>query len=191
MNLKNLNLSYSPKIVVTTKILADSTHEFLHYNGVNMIFHKKHKNYSAEAVVRTLLQLHNSCSSITYNNTSGDKEESYEGKLNETINKELDLIGVAPYLIGRKYLFDSIKFTIESIDNTDNNTTVVQHLVNKYKKSNTSITKGMHNAILHAFRVSAPDTLEQLYTGTVNYETGYPTPTDFMHYYARKIAKEL
>ena len=190
LELKKLNLSYKPKIVVTTNISAEDTYEFLHNNGVSMIFHKKQINYSAQAVVNTLL-LFKSCGSNIVDNNETENRIKKEERIISATNKELDTIGVASYLVGRKYLLDAILFTIDNINKFDTRITVVQHLVKKYKKNNTTISKGMQNAILHAFRVTSPDDIERIYTGTINYETGYPTPTDFIHHYANKIIKEI
>lgn len=49
----------------------------------------------------------------------------------------------------------------------------------------------MQNAILHAWRISSLEDLTALYTARINYETGVPTPTEFIYYYADKIKKML
>lgn len=49
----------------------------------------------------------------------------------------------------------------------------------------------MQNAILHAWRRSSLEDLEKNYTAKINYETGIPTPTEFMYYYADKIKKAI
>jgi hypothetical protein len=67
----------------------------------------------------------------------------------------------------------------------------VQHLVNKYKRSSSTISRDMQNAILHAWRVSSLEDLETYYTAKINYETGIPTPTEFIYYYADKIKKRI
>ena len=49
----------------------------------------------------------------------------------------------------------------------------------------------MQNAILHAWRITPIDDLSTYYTARINYETGVPTPTELIYYYADKIRKEL
>ena len=91
---------------------------------------------------------------------------------------------------GRKYLYDAIYYIInQDISNSDSKLTVVQHLVTKYKRSNSTISRAMQNAILHAWRKSSLEDLEKYYTAKINYETGIPTPTEFIYYYADKIKK--
>lgn len=47
------------------------------------------------------------------------------------------------------------------------------------------------NAILYAWRISAIEDLTTYYTAKINYETGVPTPTEFIYYYANKIKKKM
>ena len=121
---------------------------------------------------------------------SMDNNAEFEEKISHVINNELDLIGIGLHLQGRKYLYDAIYFIITEVD-SNKNSTVVQYLVNKYKRSNSTISRAMQNAILHAWRRSSLDDLEKYYTAKINYETGVPTPTEFIYYYAEKVKKML
>ena len=47
----------------------------------------------------------------------------------------------------------------------------------------------MQTAINYAWRVSSIDDLMAHYKARINYETGVPTPTEFIYYYAEKIRK--
>ena len=49
----------------------------------------------------------------------------------------------------------------------------------------------MQNAILYAWRISSIEDLTKYYTAKVNYETGVPTPNEFIYYYVNKIKKSL
>ena len=119
-------------------------------------------------------------------NIESDKRD--QEIISDKINEELDLIGISTHLQGRKYLHDAIQYVIEN-ENENNKITVVQFLVNKYKKSNSTISRAMQNAILHAWRISAIEDLNTYYTARINYETGVPTPTEFIYYYSNKIKK--
>jgi len=186
--LKKLKLKVKPKIVVTTNVSSDSVYDFLHANGVDLIFYKKQLNYSHSNVLNTLVLLRDYNSNI---NTNLDipKKDDDKNKITDMINNELDLIGIGNHLQGRKYLFDAIYFLLEDSENTD--ITVTQYLVKKYKKSSSTISRAMQNSILHAWRISSIDDLTKYYTAKVNYETGVPTPTEFIYYYADKIKKML
>lgn len=113
-----------------------------------------------------------------------------EKLISDKINYELDLIGVGLHLQGRKYLYDAIYYILNQ-DKSDTRITVVQYLTNKYKRSSSTISRAMQNAILHAWRRSSLEDLEKNYTAKINYETGIPTPTEFMYYYADKIKKQF
>ena len=192
--LKEQNLDKYPKIVVTTNIYSDSVYNFLHKNKIDFIFYKNQITYSRENVLNTLLLLKayekpNNMIDFKLNDNENDNNNS-NNKLSDLINKELDLIGIGTHLKGRKYLFDAIYFIVEN-EGRDENITVIQYLVGKYKRSNSTISRAMQNAILHAWRISSIEDLSALYTARINYETGVPTPTEFIYYYSDKIKKSL
>ena len=118
--------------------------------------------------------------------TIEEELEDNENRISDLINHELDLIGVTVKLKGRKYIHDAILYLIQ---NENSNVNVIQHLTKIYKKSGNTITNGIQNAIIHAWRVSAVEDLENYYTAKVNYETGVPTPMEFIYYYVDKIKK--
>lgn len=177
-----------PKIVVTTNVHSDTVYDFCHKNNIDFIFYKKQKSYSQENIIKTLLLLkdydnNTKISSIEVN------EKSLEDTLLHKINRELDYIGIGTHLHGRKYLCDAIYFVLQNDGNSK--VSIVQYLVNKYKKSNSTISRAMQNAILHAWRITPLDDLSTYYTARINYETGVPTPTELIYYYADKIKKEI
>ena len=189
-NLKKQKLDKYPKIVVTTNIYSDSVYNFLHKNKIDFIFYKNQVTYSRENVLNTLLLLKAYEKPNKMIDFKLDSEKNEEDKLSDLINKELDLIGVGTHLKGRKYLYDAIYFIIQN-DGKDENISVIQFLVGKYKRSNSTISRAMQNAILHAWRISSLEDLSALYTARINYETGVPTPTEFIYYYSDKIKKSL
>lgn len=186
-NLSKLNLNYQPIIIVTTHVNSKRTYDILHRNGVDLILYKDHPNYSCDYVLNKFLNLRNSVPQQTLNTLKEELEES-ENKISDCIYHELDLIGVTPKLKGRQYIHDAILYLIQ---NENNNTNVIRHLTKTYKKSGNTITNGIQNAIIHAWRVSSIEDLTTYYTARVNYETGIPTPMEFIYYYADKIKKMI
>ncbi|MBP3502856.1 MAG: response regulator [Clostridia bacterium] len=189
-NIKKQKLEKYPKIVVTTNIYSDSVYNFLHKNKIDFIFYKNQVSYSRENVLNTLLLLNAYEKPNKMIDFKLDSEKNERDRLSDLINKELDLIGVGTHLKGRKYLYDAIYFIIQN-DGNDEKMTVIQYLVGKYKRSNSTISRAMQNAILHAWRISSIEDLSALYTARINYETGVPTPTEFIYYYSDKIKKSL
>lgn len=186
-NLRKLNLNYQPIIIVTTHVNSKRTYDILHRNGVDLILYKDHPNYSCDYVLNKFLNLRNSVPQQTLNTLKEELEES-ENKISDCIYHELDLIGVTPKLKSRQYIHDAILYLIQ---NENNNTNVIRYLTKAYKKSGNTITNGIQNAIIHAWRVSSIEDLTTYYTARVNYETGIPTPMEFIYYYADKIKKKI
>lgn len=186
--LKEQNIDKYPRIVVITNIYSDSVYNFLHKNKIDFIFYKNQVTYSRENVLNTLLLLKAYETPDKIVDFKLNKDEDDSDKLSELINKELDLIGISTHLKGRKYLYDAIHFIMEN-DDGSGKISVIQYLVSKYKRSSSTISRAMQNAILHAWRISSLEDLSALYTARINYETGVPTPTEFIYYYSDKIKK--
>ena len=186
-NLKKLNLNYEPIVIVTTHVNSKRTYDLLHRNGADLILYKNHPKYSSEHVLNNFITLRKTTMNYKVP-TLEEVIESEEEKISNLINNELELIGITSKLKGREYLHDAILYLIQ---NEKSNTSVVQQLTKKYKKSGTTITNGIQNAIIHAWRVMPPDDLEVCYTARINYETGIPTPMEFIYYYVNKIKKMM
>lgn len=182
------NLKKMPKIVVTTNVHSDSVYDFCHENNIDFIFYKKQQNYSHEKVINTLILLQGFDSKQKVEDLNFDKN-TREEVIKNKISKELDNIGISTHLQGRQYLFDAIFFIIENENKST--TPIVQYLVSIYKKSNSTISRAMQNAILHAWRVTPIEDLCAFYTARIDYERGVPTPTELIYYYAEKIKKEI
>lgn len=180
-----LEIGYKPIVVVTTHINSSRTYDILHRNGVDIILYKNHPTYSSDNVLNKLLALRDALPSYSVASLKEDLMNN-EDKISNLIYNELDLIGITPNLKGRSYVHDAILYLILN-ENTSIN--VIQYLTNKYKKSGNTITNGIQNAIIHAWRVSSIEDLTMHYTAKVNYETGIPTPMEFIYYYVDKIKK--
>ncbi len=186
-SLKKLNLNYEPIVIVTTHVNSKRTYEILHRNGVELILYKDHPKYSSDHVLNNFINLRK-LSNTNKIPTIQEVIESDEEKISKIINSQMDLIGVTSKLKGREYLHDAIMYLLQ---NKGNNTNVIQYLTNKYKKSGTTITNGIQNAIIHAWRIMPTEDLEKYYTARINYETGIPTPMEFIYYYVDKIKKMI
>ena len=186
-NLRKINLNYQPIIIVTTHVNSKRTYKILHRNGVDLILYKDHPNYSCDYVLNKFLYFRELGPKHTVETLKEELEEN-ENKISDYIYHELDLIGVTPKLKGRQYIHDAILYLIQ---NPNSKVNVIQHLTKIYKKSGNTITNGIQNAIIHAWRVSSVDDLLTYYTAKINYETGIPTPMEFIYYYVDKIKKKI
>ncbi len=185
--LKRLNLRYKPIIIVTTHVNSKRIYDILHRDGADIILYKDHANYSYDYVFNKFLNLRELTPKQTVETLKEEIKEN-EDKVSEYINHEMDLIGITSKLKGRQYVHDAIFYLIQN-GNTGEN--VIRYLTKIHKKSSNTITNGIQNAIIHAWRVSSIDDLEKYYTARVNYETGIPTPMEFIYYYVDKIKKMI
>lgn len=187
--LKSTKFSTRPKIVVTTNVCSDSVYDYLHENKVDFIFYKKQDSYSLENVINTLLLL-KGYTNIKKNENENKNDDENLKIISDKINEELELIGISTHLQGRKYLFDAILYLL-SQRSSEEKISINQYLISKYKKASSTISRAMQNAILHAWRISSIEDLEKYYKAKINYETGVPTPVEFIYYYVDKIKKTL
>ncbi len=185
--LKDLKLEKQPIVIVTTHVNSKRTYEILHRKGVDLILYKDHPKYSCEHVLNQFITLRESSIS-EYSDFIEESLEKDEKKMSNLIYNELDLISINAKLKGRKYIHDAICYLIEN-ENSDVN--VMRYLTKKYKKSESTITNGIKNAIIHAWRVTSIEDLTIHYTTRVNYETGIPTVMEFLYYYKDKVKKLL
>ncbi len=184
-NLKNLNLDYEPVVIVTTHVNSKRTYEVLHRSGVDLILYKDHQKYSCDYVLNKFLNLRKT-SPIKKTSSIEEELQLNENKISFCIYHELDLVGITEKMKGRAYLHDAIFYLIEN-ENSDVN--VIQYLSKIYKRAVNTINNGIQNAIIRAWRVTPIEELELYYTARVNYETGVPTPMEFIYYYVSKIKK--
>ena len=181
--LRKMKLNYEPIVIVTTHVNSKRTYQILHRNGVDLILYKDHPQYSTNLVLNHFINLRQVPIEVV-NKSVEDMIKSQREKISDCINSELELIGVTSNLKGRKYIHDAILYLIE---NENDNSNLIAYLSKIHKKSATTITNGIQNAIFHAWRITPIEDLTKYYTARVNYETGVPTPMEFIYYYKDKV----
>lgn len=189
--IKDYTSEFKPIIVVITNASSNILYDRLHDEGVDFIFYKKQKDYSPKLIISTLLSLRKSLYKFNNvdKNIAKESKIDHENRIKNKINAELDLIGISSHLKGRKYIYEAINYLIK--ENNEQGESVFNYLANMYKRSSSSISRVMQTAINYAWRTSAPEDLEAHYTAKVNYNTGVPTPTEFIYFYSQKISKVL
>lgn len=181
-NLKKLSLPYRPLIFVTTNIASQVIYDKLHKDFVDLIFYKKQHDYSPKLVIDALVLL---AQEPNLKPTClNDSPEEKDSELRNRINKELDSIGISYKLKGREYIFEGIYYLLTS---NNPNITVFQHLSNRYKLLTSSISRAIQTSINHTWRTSSIEDLRINYTAQINYNTGVPTPTEFIYYIVNKL----
>lgn len=186
-NLKRLKLNYEPIVIVTTHVNSKRTYEILHRSGVDLILYKDHPQYSCNLVLNHFINLRKIPIERSVSSVEDILKENKD-KISDCINHELGLIGITSNLKGRKYIHDAILYLIQ---NEDSDVNVIKYLTSIHKKSATTVTNGIQNAIYHAWRTSPIEELTKYYTARVNYETGIPTTMEFLYYYRDKIKQMI
>lgn len=187
-HLKELNLDYEPITIVTTHINSKATYNMLHKKGVDLILYKDHPRYSSKYVLNKFIDFRKAMSE--------EKEEIQEkivdrgAKISDLIYNELNLIGISNNLKGRAYIHDAIVYLLES-QGKPNNINVIAYLTKIHKKSGNTITNGIQNAIIRAWKITPYEEIQEYYKARVNYETGIPTTMEFLYYYVDKIKRML
>lgn len=187
-NLKKANLNYEPIVIVTTHVNSKRTYEILHRNGVDLILYKDQLNYSANHVLNNFINYRKVEPEKTVSSIEEETKDR-EKRISDCIDNELELIGITSKLKGRQYIHDAIFYLIHNDGNDDAN--VIQYLTKVHKKSATTITNGIQNAIIYAWRVSDVEELLKYYKARINHKTGIPTNMELLYYYKDKIKKMI
>lgn len=181
-NLNNYALNYKPLVIITTNIASNVIYNKLHNGFADLIFCKRQSDYSPKLVIDSLLFLIQEPFSKMQTSINSPEEKQID--VANKINRELDLIGISYKLKGRDYLFEAIYYLLT---NNEQNTNVFQYLSKHYKLLNNSISRAIQTAINHTWRTSSIEDLRANYTAPINYNTGVPTPTEFIYYIVKKL----
>lgn len=187
--MRKINKHPKPLIIVNTNVLSEIVYDNIHAGLADMIFYKKQEEYSVKLVIDTIVSLSNNISILKPSNTEHIEDKNQ--LITELINSELDLIGISYKLKGREYIFNAIFYMLKEGDEPKDELTVFQYLSKYYKLLPNSISRAIQTAINDAWRKSAIEDLKKYYTAKVNYNTGVPTPTEFIYYYEGKIRKMI
>jgi DNA-binding NarL/FixJ family response regulator len=186
--LRELKLPYPIYILVTTNNISHITHDGARKMGADFIMVKSQDDYSAKRVIEFLCSLKNiihSNKKTTLRSVTADSIERKKQKNKNRVIVELERIGIAPNVLGRKYLIETILLLIDG-QSEDVTATVAM----KYDKSVASVERAMQNAIEKAWKVSCIEDLSKYYTARIHSVRGVPTMTEFIYYYAEKIKNE-
>ncbi len=190
-DLQKIALEFKPLIVVTTNVSSSIIYSHIRDFGADFIFYKKQKDYSPEMVVNAITSLretlYSSESEEAMSKTTTETPAEHKDRIAQKIENELDLIGVATHLKGRKYIFDAIFYLLDN--SKEDSESAFSYVASVNKVANCSVSRAMQTAINYAWRTSSIDDLEKYYTARINYHTGVPTPTELIYYYADKIKK--
>lgn len=178
-----------PFLLVTTNNSSPTTYRFARELGVDFIMYKHQEDYSEKKVIDFLKMMRETIQTNLKKqyplHTDSETPVQRKQRLRRIISTELDHVGISPKSVGYKYLIDAILLSIE--EPQPNLSTVISK---KYKKTATSVERGMQNAINRAWCTADIDDLLLHYTAKINSSKGVPTLTEFIYFYANKIKNE-
>ncbi len=187
--LKQMDLSVIPYVLITTNNTSMITYEYARQAGADFIMAKHQEDYSVKGAVEFLIMMKGVILS-----RPGAKEPTHETtespeqrtkRITRRISLELDYVGISPKAVGYKYLIDAIRMVIHK---PGKNLCAV--IGSQYGKTDSSVERAMQNAINKAWRTTDIDELSKHYTARISSDKGVPTITELIYYYANKIKNE-
>ena len=199
--LQEIKINLRPFIIVTTNVTSEIIFTHARHHGADYVFSKKQVDYSIEMAINLALTLRKTNHSLSYKTSLNNNEktnniespEELKNRIIEKIEIEMDLIGVPNNLRGRTYLIDGIHFllTYDPKNKDTKNETVMEHLSRIHHRSGGSISRSILTAIRNTWERSPIEDLQLHYTDRIDHNTGLPTTTDFLTFYAKKIRKTI
>jgi len=187
--LEKMEIPVKPIIVVNTNVISDIIYENIHKGIADIIFYKRQKGYSPKNVIDSIVLLRKE--TIEINKNMEISVEDKQKRITDLINFELDAVGISYKLKGREYIFEGIFYMLNNDIKKEKDFSVFQYLSKKYTLLTSSISRAIQTAINEAWRTSSVEDLRENYTAKINYNTGVPTPTEFIYYYLEKIKKMI
>ncbi|MCL2082002.1 MAG: response regulator [Oscillospiraceae bacterium] len=184
--LKSLTLPVFPYILVTTNNISSITHQQARSLGADFVMLKSQNDYSAKSVIEFLQVL--KCTIHASQKKRGDFQEKNETpaerrrRLDVRVAAEIELVGISPKVLGRKYLIEYIVLLSEG--RTEG---IVKTISEKHMKNPPAVERAMQNAISNAWSSCDIEILQRYYTAPIRSDKGVPTLTEFVHYFANKI----
>src|SRR5574344_1264115 len=187
--LNEISIESRPLVFVTTSIQTARMYQFLRESKIDFIFYKNKEDYSEKLVFDNALIM-KECYTVRTKAVNLESKEDVNLKIREAITLQLDSIGIGIHLVGRKYLEEAIYFLLNP-DNEKASKSPFLYTSKLYKVGVSSISRAMQTSINYAWRRTPVKDLEKYYTAKINFDTGVPTPTEFIYYYEDKIRKIL
>lgn len=179
-NTSGINMPY---ILITTNNASPRTYEFTRKKGADFILYKHSDDYTNQTPIDFLRMTKDVIinSTITQNQTSFSSLAN-ENDVKELITHQLETLGFQHKVLGFKYLREAIFIAIN-----EPNSYITQRIAEIFNKSTNSVERAMQTSIDRVWKCGCVETLYKEYTARLNPDTGVPTITEFVYYYADKF----
>lgn len=184
-----------PIVVITTNNRSQDIYTQLHdEHRVHWIFCKLQEGYAPEMVIRHLLRFrefyHKQQGDVNREMKTLETPEEQKKRIMARIRTELDAFGISTRLRGRRIAEDAI-YLLMGKDEKDAEQ-VFNDLTRVYKTHYNNVIRNLQTAINDAWdNHSDPEALLKHYTAPIRKDIGVPTPTEFIHYYSKKIRRDM
>jgi len=188
--LKRTALPFRPLVVVTTNSHSGLVHNHISKDGADFVFNKWKPDYSHDMVLNHLVAFRNSMRDAgDLSVISVESPEERRKRIGRRIEAELNAIGILTRYKGYQHLYDGIEMLVNGAK--EENVSVINRIAVTAGCTYGGVMKAMASAINKAWAMCAPQDLKKHYTAYISTETGVPTPSQFIHFYANKISKSM
>ena len=182
-DLHNTPKVINPYILVTTNNSSQKTYEYARSKGADFILYKHSDDYTNQTPIDFLRMTKD----VIISSTNTSNNLSFSSSVNETdlkelITQQLEILGFQHKVLGFKYLIEAIYVVINEPDAHIN-----QRIANIFNKSTASVERAMQTSIDRVWKCGCVETLYNEYTAHINPDTGVPTISEFVYYYADKF----
>lgn len=191
--LRESDIEALPYILVTTGNTSQITYDHVRDLGADFIISKHQEDYSAEAVIdflcsmKSAIQHYAKRQGVSKELLTTETPEEIAARMRKRINTELELVGINPKMLGKKYLIDAIQILVKR----GRSIRICDEIAKMYGKTEPSVERSMQNAINAAWKGADIEDLRKHYTARINSERGVPTLAEFLYYYADKIGNNI
>ncbi|MCL2356729.1 MAG: response regulator [Defluviitaleaceae bacterium] len=179
-------LPVKPYVLIATENISKAAHAKVRQLGADFIMTKSQENYSPEEIVEFLRSMktiiHDAQKRYVPAEIKPLTPEESQKQLVSRIAAELNMLGVSPKMLGRKYLIDAITLTIEGHRKPG------RLIALKYDKNAASVERAMQHTLNHTWHHGNANDLQTFYTAKINSRRGMPTLSEFIFYFADKLA---
>ena len=119
----------------------------------------------------------------------GEKKEKVEHDLEQDVTDMIHEIGVPAHIKGYQYLREAIMMSVEDIDMLNSITKILYPTIaKKYQTTPSRVERAIRHAIEVAWSRGRMETLDALFSYTVNTGKGKPTNSEFIALIADRIS---
>lgn len=181
-----------PFIIVVTNTGSHITLRYLRANGVDYIYQKSNRTYSAERVLSVIEKLYPYQNAENYRKNlhveSLLSQENEDRITRKYIENELEKLGFRRSQTGFRYIAEGIfQLMNDKEGHLKISAEVYPFIAKKYHTTQEAVASGIRNAIETVFKGASIKNLQTYYPYDYDKETGRPTNAEFLKNMAERL----